>query len=85
MNINLHIERLVLDGISLAPHQRAALKTAVESEVKQQIANQGISDAMQSDSHHRSVSGGSISLENSREPVSLGQQIGNAIFRGIGK
>ena len=85
MNINLHIDRLVLDGVSVAPHQRADLKAAVEVALRQQLANQGIGSAMQMNSHHRLVSGGSISVENSHKPVSLGQQIGNAVYGGIGK
>jgi hypothetical protein len=85
MNINLHIERLVLDGISLTLQQRASLKAAVVAEIKRQLANQGIGYAMQSDSHRRSVRGGSISIDNLHKPASIGKQIGNAVYRGIGK
>ena len=85
MNINLHIDRLVLDGVSVAPHQRADLKAAVEVALRQQLANQGIGSAMQSNSHRRSVSGGAITIDNSHKPVSLGQQIGKAVYRGIGE
>ena len=85
MNINLHIERLVLDGISLAPRQRAELKAAVESELRRQLEIQGLDSTMQSNDRRRSVRGGSISIGSSHKPLSLGQQIGNAVFKGIGK
>ncbi|NOZ51801.1 MAG: hypothetical protein GXP08_01465 [Gammaproteobacteria bacterium] len=85
MNINLHIERLVLDGVLVEPQQRAELKAVVESELRQQLVSQGISSTMQSNNNHQSVRAGSISIENIHKPVSLGQQIGNAVYRGIRK
>lgn len=85
MNINLHIERLVLDGVSIEPHQRADLKAAVETELSQRLVSQGIGSTMQSDNNRQSVRGGSISIENIRKPTSLGQQIGSAVYRGIEK
>ena len=85
MNINLHIERLVLDGISLEPYQRADLKAAVESELSRLLVSNGLGSGVQSNNSYRSISGGSISIENTQRPTSLGQQIGSAVYRGIGK
>lgn len=85
MNINLHIERLVLDGVSVKPHQRAELKAAVESELSHLLVSNGVGSGVQSNSNRRSVRGGSISIENIRKPASLGQQIGNAVYKGIRK
>jgi len=85
MNINLHIERLVLDGISIDSNQRAEFKAAVETELMQQLVSQGIGSTIQSNNNRHLVSGGSISIENIRKPESLGQQIGAAVYRGIGK
>lgn len=83
MNINLHIERLVLDGVSLQPHQRADLKAVVEAELKQQLESHGIGSMMQTNHNHRSLRGAEISLENIHKPKSLGQRIGYAVYRGI--
>ena len=33
MNINLHIERLILDGLPIEPRQRAQVQAAVEAEL----------------------------------------------------
>lgn len=85
MNINLHIERLVLDGISVEPHQRAELKATVEATLSQQLVSQGISSAIQSNNNFQSVKGDSISIENIHRPTSLGQQIGDAVYRGLEK
>ena len=85
MNVNLHIDRLVLEGVSVEPRQRTELKAAVESELRQQLTNQGIGSMLQSSNNQQSIRGGSISVENISKAASLGQQIGNAIYRGIGK
>lgn len=85
MNINIHIERLVIDGFSVEPHQRADLKASVEAALSQQLVSQGIGSTMQSNNNCKSVKGGSISIENISTPASLGHQIGNAVYMGIGK
>lgn len=85
MNINLHIDRLVLDGVSVEPHQRAELKAAVETQLGHLLVSNGIGSGVQSSNHFRAVSGGLISIENIHMPISFGQQIGDAIYRGIGK
>jgi len=85
MNINLHIERLVLDGIAVEPHQRADLKASVEAALSQQLVSQDIGSTMQSNNNRKSVRGESISIDNISTPSSLGHQIGNAVYRGIGK
>lgn len=38
MNIHLHIDRLVLDGIALAPRERARLQAALEQELRRLLA-----------------------------------------------
>jgi len=85
MSINLHIERLVLDGLTLHTYQKAELKTVVESELKRLLVLKGINSEVQSAHGLRVVSGGSIDVENTSQSTSLGRQIGNAVYRGIGK
>ncbi len=85
MNINLHIERLVLDGISVEPHQRAELKAAVETELSQQFIENGISGNIQENSDANLIRGGMILLEGSNHLPNLGLQIGKAVYRGIEK
>ena len=85
MNINLHIERLIIDNVGIKSHQENTLKTAVEKELRRQLVSQGGGSTMQSKNNRQAVKGGSISIENTRKPVSLGQQIGNAVYRGIEK
>ncbi len=85
MNVNLHIERLVLEGVDIQPQQRDALKAAVELALRQQLVSQGVGSGMLPEASSASVRGGSVSIENSQGMESLGQQIGHAVYRGIGK
>ena len=85
MKINLHIERLVLDGVGLASHQRAGLKAAVEAELAAALARNGVGSGLQDGGSLRSVRAGSITVGEQNEPTRLGQQIGQAVYGGISR
>jgi len=85
MNINLHIERLVLEGVGVKLHQKNEMKVAVEAELRQLLINQGIGSTMESSSNCQLVKGDSISIENISKPTSIGHQIGSAVYKGIRK
>jgi hypothetical protein len=85
MNINLHIDRLILDGVNVPHSQRHLLQTSVESEltrlftkggVPQHLANRGISPQ---------VPAGAIDMSSGNDPVRLGQRIAQSVYGGIGK
>ena len=42
MNINLHIERLVLDGLPLTASHAAEIRSAIESELAHRLAEEGL-------------------------------------------
>ena len=83
MNLNLHIERLVIDGIGIDPRQVDNLKSAVQSVLARRLQIHGLGSAMQPHRKQQPVNGGSISISNNPEPERLGQQIGDAVFRGL--
>lgn len=83
MNINLHIERLVLTNVDVQEHQRCDLKAAVESTLKQQLVSHGIGSIAQSNNYRQSGRRPTVSIAIDHKPTSLGQQIGNAVYRGI--
>ncbi len=85
MNINLHIERLVLDGIPLGRGQRSMLQTAVESELTRLLASRGLGEALQSGGALYSMRTAGIQLANDDSPARLGEQIAGAVYGGIGK
>jgi hypothetical protein len=85
MNINLHIERLVLDGISVEPHQRPALKVAMESELGTLLTSNGLAPSLKNDVALRSIKAGSIEMKAENTPADLGQHIAQVVHRGISR
>lgn len=85
MNINLHIERLVLDGIPLASGQRPLLQAAVEAELSHLLASGGLSDSLQSGGAFYNMKTSDIQLAHEGNPAQLGEQIAASVYGGIGK
>lgn len=86
MNINLHIERLILEDAGFDRLQASSIKAAVESELKRQLLSHGINPMKLSHNHHsRTTIDNSHSIDKTPMPTRFGQQIGNAIYRGISK
>ncbi len=85
MNINLHIGSLVLDGISVPPHQRPALQQAVESELARLLSEQGLGSGLAGGGAWRELPGRTIQVPEGNDPVAFGKQIAQAVFGGIGR
>lgn len=85
MDINLHIERLVLDDISLSPGERPLLQAVVEAELTRLLASGGLSDALQSGGALYNVRATGIQLADGGSPAQLGEQIAGAVYGGIGQ
>lgn len=85
MNIFVHIERLILDGIPVEPGQHQALRVAVEAEVVRRLAQDGIAPDLQTGGAAPYASGGTIQLTPHDGPVQLGRQIGRAVYGGISR
>lgn len=82
MNINLHIERLVLDGLDLPHHQRPLLQAAVEAELGRLLAQGGL--PMQQGMQLCSVRAGDVPVAAGNvEPLGLGAQIAGAVYGGL--
>jgi len=83
MNINLHIERLVLDGVDIAPGQRHLLQASVETELTRLLTDRGLTPSLaQGVALPRlSISGMQLTGNN---PTQLGQQIAQSVYGGIG-
>ncbi len=85
LNVNLHIERLVLDGITLSVRERALLGTAVTTELTRLISESGLPAAMPANGTVPSVPAGTIQLGSNNNPARLGQQIAQAVYGGNGR
>ncbi|MBX3057993.1 MAG: hypothetical protein KF770_16120 [Anaerolineae bacterium] len=85
MDVNLHIERLVLDGITLSARERAVLGTAVSDELTRLINEGGLPANLPASGIVPSIPAGAIQLDNDNNPARLGQQIAQAVFGGNGR
>jgi len=83
MDINLHIEHLVLDGVNIAPNQNDLLKTSLVNELTRLLNNGGLATNLSEGIALDRVKTNSIQL-NDGKPQRLGQQIAKSVFGGIG-
>lgn len=84
MKINLHIDRLLLEGDFIAPHQQQTLRRTVEAELGH-LVTQGLASAVFVSDKIRVAQGGPIVLKNGMGAKGLGKQIAGAIYKGIKK
>jgi hypothetical protein len=85
MNINLHIERLILDGLPIGSGQGALVQAAVEAELARLLVQGGIATSLQSDGAVPSVRADAIQLTAQSTPAQMGQQIAQSVYAGMGK
>ena len=85
MNINLHIDRLVLDGLPIDHYQGPLIKAAVEAELTRLLTANGLANSLMAVGAMPSAPVPGIQLAKDSNPARLGQQIGRAIYGGIGK
>jgi hypothetical protein len=83
MNINLHIERLVLYGVNIAPGQRHLLQASVETELARLLMDGGLSPSLAQGTALPRLSTGGIQLTGNN-PMQLGRQIAQSVYGGIG-
>jgi hypothetical protein len=84
MNINLHIERLTLDGVDIAPGQRHLLQGAVEAELTRLLTTGGLSPDLTRGVAVPRISAGGMQLTAGNNVTQLGQQIAQSVYGGIG-
>jgi hypothetical protein len=85
MNINLHIERLILDGLPIEGLQGPLVQAAVEAELSRLLSARGLHASLQSGIAVPSVRADAVSLNAGNNPKQIGQQIARAVYGGIGQ
>jgi len=83
MNIDLHIERLVLDGIDVPFHQRPALQVAVTAELTRLLTEGGLQPGLVTGGAMAFARGNDIQMNPGGDPERLGQQIARAVNGGL--
>jgi hypothetical protein len=85
MNVNLHIERLILDGLPFEARQRAALQTQIEIELARLLTENGVAPNWQSGGAVPSLRADAIQITAESNAEQLGRQIAGSIYGSIGK
>jgi hypothetical protein len=84
MKINVHIERLILDGLPIERRDGAAVQAAVEAELARLFHAGQLSPALRSSSMVAGLRAAFIELPESVSPAGLGQQIAQAVHTSLG-
>ena len=84
MNINLHIERLVLDGLQLERGQGPHIQAAIEAELTRLLTEQGLAGTLQNGARLPSLPGAPMQFTPGSSPAQLGAQIAHSVYTGIG-
>lgn len=84
MNVNLHIERLVIEGLGVGSHEALLLRSAVEAELARLLSAPGAAQQFDRD---RAVQ--RVLSEGTARPsggmAALGEHIGNAVFEAVAR
>jgi hypothetical protein len=81
MNIQLHIERLVLDGMPLTATEGAAVQAALESDLARLLSSgnlRGLTGVAL-----ENLSGGEIQIASGSKPARAGNQIAHAVYSSL--
>jgi hypothetical protein len=84
MNISLHIQRIILEGINLPVHQRPALQAAVTAELTRMLAEGGLTPDLTVGGALTFVRANDLQIPTGDNPTQLGNQIAQSVYSGIG-
>ena len=85
MNLNIRIERLILDGLPLTTMQGRELQAAVEFELARLLVDGGRLPELPAGIAVERVAGETIRLAGDVKPSGLGFQIAGAVHSGLAK
>lgn len=83
-SISLHIDRLILDGVAVAPADRAALLAAVETELTRLLTEGGVADGILAGGAVPFLRGASLTLTADGSAASLGARLAQAVYQSLG-
>jgi hypothetical protein len=85
MNIHVHIERLILDGLPIGVGQGALVQATVEAELARLLVQGGLAPNLQSGGALAGLRAEAIRVTAESSPAQLGQAIAQSVYAGIGK
>jgi hypothetical protein len=85
MNVHLHIEHLVLDGLPVEPDGGDLVRAAVEAELTRLLAEGTLGPGLRTGGAHFAVPADDVAFSHSDSANTLGGKIGQAIYGGISR
>ena len=85
MNVHLHIEHLVLDGLPVEPDGGDLVRAAVEAELTRLLASGGPGPGLRTGGARFDVPADDVAFSHGDSAISLGGKIGQAIYGGISR
>ena len=84
MKINLHIERLLLDGVPVEQRQGPLLQAAIAQELDRLLSASQLTVPTGAGGSLASIKGSSIQMTERADPAGLGAQIAAVLHDGLG-
>lgn len=85
MNIHVHIDSLVLDGLPVDAGDGGLVQAALEAELTRLLAAGALAPGLRAGGARPSVPSEEIDLTGDATPATLGQRIGEAVYGGISR
>ena len=85
MNLRIHIDRLVLDGLPFSRSEGPLVQAEVEAELSRLFTEGGLAPTLLSGGAVPSVSADTIVSKPGELPAAFGQRIARSVYAGIGK
>ena len=85
MNVYVHIDRLILEGVPVDFAGRPALQAAVEAEIGRLFAERGVAPGLFAGGARAEAPAGAVSLPGGVGAEDWGREIGRAVHGGISR
>ena len=81
MNIEIYIDRIVLEGYEHL--NKRELNAAIQEQLMAMLSERGLPDSLMNNGYHRKLDGGEMDWANRPKTGQVGTDIANGIYRGI--
>jgi hypothetical protein len=85
MNVRLHIERVVLDGLPVSVGSGPQVQAAIEAELGRLIAAGGVSPAFRARQVLPAIRARDVQMTAGGDHAELGRQIAASVYGGVGR
>jgi hypothetical protein len=84
MNIRVHIERLVLDGLDVSASEGEQMQAGAQSELARLLEMGGLAPELMAGTNLAAVPAGNLRVGRGQSGSLLGQHIAHSVYEGIG-